>query len=130
MNAGKNGRKRVLIVDDAPYVTYVLREMLAGQEENYEIVTSSSPLDALAWVRQQSFDLVITDYKMEPINGIALIQEIRAIAPATRFVLITAYGTAEVEAQLEQLQIHNYLNKPFPLEEICEITRQALQAAD
>lgn len=122
--------KRILIVDDEVRVSFVLRESLKKLGENYQIVTTNSPIDALERVRAQPFDLVITDYKMEPIDGIALAREIQSFAPATRIVLITAYGSAEVEEKAEQVNVFRYLIKPFPMEEIRQVAQEAIQSLE
>jgi len=122
--------KRILIVDDEVRVSFVLRESLKKLGENYQIVTTNSPIDALERARAQPFDLVITDYKMEPIDGIALAREIQSFAPATRIVLITAYGSAEVEEKAEQVNVFRYLIKPFPMEEIRQVAQEAIQSLE
>ncbi|MEW5941003.1 MAG: response regulator, partial [Chloroflexota bacterium] len=121
-------QKRILIVDDEEAILSVLRGGLKKLGEGIQIVTTTDPRQAIEFVRESPFDLILTDYRMNQMDGLALIQSIRAIQPDARVILMTAYGTAELKNAVEG-GLTAYLEKPFSVEEIRNIVFQALQSA-
>jgi len=63
---------------------------------------------------------------MPGTSGLELIQRVKAIAPATLTILITAYGSGEVEQAAHRLNVHHYMAKPFPLVELKRVVQDAL----
>lgn len=118
--------KRVLIVDDEESLTYFLGENLAGLSLGYEVETARSGKEALAKISQQPFDLVITDFLMPDLDGLELIEQVRARHPQTHLILMTAYGNDRVEAEARRLEVYRYITKPFQIEELVTAVRQAL----
>lgn len=115
--------RRVLIVDDEVTVTRVLASGLRRSSGHYQVETATSGEEALEKIRQQSYDVVVTDYKMPGISGLDLAREIRRISPATAVVLMTAYGTSELRASVHEIGVE-YLDKPFPIDRLRELVRQ------
>lgn len=83
---------RILIVDDNDLGLIVRKGVLS--ELGHEIVTCSAPLEALALCSQQNFDLVVTDYKMPSIDGIELIQRLRAANQTMPIILLSGFTDA------------------------------------
>ncbi|MDQ6963700.1 MAG: response regulator [Mariprofundales bacterium] len=119
-------QKRILIVDDEQAVCQVLKLGLERMGRGYQVVTTDNGHKALQIIREQSFDLIVTDYKMAGMDGLALLEAIRRIRPQARVVLMTAYGTSEVEAQARKLQAYRYLAKPLELQDFRQVVSQAL----
>ena len=80
---------------------------------------------ALAALQADRYDLMITDLRMPGMNGIELIERARQISPSTRSVLITAFGTAEIETRARNLA-NAYLPKPFSLQDFLRSVKAAL----
>jgi CheY-like chemotaxis protein len=118
--------KRVLIVDDEESLTFFLGENLAGLSLGYEVETAHSGEEALAKINQHPFDLIITDFLMPDLDGLGLIEQIRAHHPQTQLILMTAYGNDRVEAEARRLEVYRYITKPFQVEELITAVRQAL----
>jgi CheY-like chemotaxis protein len=122
-----DNKKRILIVDDEKKVAFFLQESLEDLGDNYEIVSAETAEAALQQIESQPFDLIITDLRMPDINGLELMQRVRVISPETRMILITAYGSDEVEAEARRLQAYSYFTKPFHIEDFMETVQEALK---
>ncbi|TEU14269.1 MAG: response regulator [Anaerolineales bacterium] len=122
-----DNKKRILIVDDEKKVAFFLQESLEDLGDNYEVVSAETAEAALQQIESQPFDLIITDLRMPGINGLELMQRVRAISPETRTILITAYGSDEVEAEARRLQAYSYFTKPFHIEDFIETVQEALK---
>lgn len=121
-------QKRILIVDDEESILSVLRGGLKKLGDAIQIVTTTEPQKAIEYVKESPFDLILTDYRMDQMDGLALIESIRAIQPDARVILMTAYGTADLKSAVEG-GLTAYLEKPFSVEEIRNIVFQSLQSA-
>lgn len=122
-----NGKKRILIVDDEKKVAFFLQESLEDLGDNYEVISAETAEAALQQIESQSFDLIITDLRMPGLNGLELMERVKAISPKTRTILITAYGSDEVEAEARRLQAYSYFTKPFHIEDFMETVQEALK---
>ncbi len=113
---------RILIVDDETSQ----REVLFGylKKKKFTVRQSASADDALAQVRSQHFDLLLTDYKMPGRTGFDLLQEVKRIDPETVVVLMTAFGTIEGAVDSMRAGAYDYLSKPIELEEIDLLIRR------
>ena len=120
-------RGRILVVDDDPMVLFVFRDTLRDLGDAYEIVTAQSGLKAINEVREQPFDLVITDLNMPDLGGIELTEAIRQESPDTAIVWITAYGCHSRSSDAARLEIHRCYDKPLEVDEILQVARDALE---
>ena len=118
--------KRVLIVDDEEKVVFFLRESLEELGHHFTIGTAKSAEEALEKIATQPYDLVISDLRMPGIDGLQLIERVKENYPRTRFILMTAYGSDEVEARAHDLDVYDYVTKPFHVSDLLDVTRQAL----
>ena len=115
--------KKVLIVDDNPAILDTLRRMLATQ--GYEVREAANGLMAMEMLKQDTVDLVITDYIMRGMDGIELIEEIHAQWPAIPLVLLTACLSVEAAQPMLRGKAH-FLSKPVSLMELLTTIRQLL----
>ena len=118
--------KRILIIEDemriALALSRALEYRLSGKNE-----IDISPVGETAMNKLQSrfFDLVITDLRMPGMGGMEFIRHTRQISPQTRTMLITGYGSPEVEDVAGRLGAF-YLPKPFSLHDFVEIVQKIL----
>jgi two-component system response regulator GlrR len=119
---------RILIVDDEPTLVFFLRRGLSEAGLNCEVEGVSSSEEALARLAFDKYRVLITDLKMPGINGLTLVAVARALHPAIGVILMTAYGSHEVEAEAEQLRVDGYLTKPFSTERLRDLVERILQA--
>ncbi len=107
---------KILIVDDEASVRTFIQQALADEE--YEIHTAANVPEALDQVREEIFDLVITDLLMTPLSGMDLLRAIKEISPGTEVLMMTAYGTIETAVQAMKLGACDYITKPLPVDEL------------
>lgn len=119
--------ERILIVDDEATLTFFLQQtLLAEGADRYEVQTASSGEEALQRLQDHPYDLMLVDLKMPGIDGVQLIEAVRQIDPATRIILMTAYGSMEVEEQAQSLSVFRYMTKPFYVEDLRQAVTDAL----
>jgi len=116
---------RILIVDDEESVLTVLKHGLR-MLDNYEVATACDGASALEMLQQVQFDLVVTDYKMAGMDGLKLLETVKAIQPSTKVILMTAYGTDEIQAEALRLQACQYLEKPVEISTFQNVIETAL----
>jgi CheY-like chemotaxis protein len=126
MNESMATDKRVLIVDDEEKVVFFLRESLEELGRNFTIGTAGSAEEALEKIESHPYDLVISDLRMPGIDGLQLLERVKQRYPDTRFILMTAYGSDEVEARAHSLEVYDYIAKPFHVSDLLTVTRHAL----
>lgn len=118
--------RRILVVDDDDRVRRLVQAGLV-KEKGWEVSTASDGEEAMRKISAHAFDLVITDLRMPGMQGLELIRLIKDASPSTQAILLTAYGSEEVQEEAEALAIHSYLTKPVPIPEIRRIAREALE---
>ncbi len=106
---------RVLLVDDEPRVTEMTRDMLGVME--HTVVAFTDPLEALAALQNEKFDLLITDQFMPGLTGTDLAQKAREIDPKLPVMLVTGHGEFTLGAD-DQLAVDLLVNKPLRMEKI------------
>ena len=118
-------QRRILIVDDEEKLVLGLRlglEMLP----NCEVAVATDGRQALRLCEQQPFDLLITDYQMPGMNGIALAKRIQRLCPQTVIIMITGCGGKMLQEQIKGTSIQRILDKPVGLGDIRGAVLQAL----
>ena len=116
----------ILLVDDEPAVLTILRRAMASLAGGYDVIAVSNGTAALAQIAQRPVALVITDYQMPDMNGVALTTAIKAAAPQCPVILMTGYPATEVQHCARVAEADFYLPKPFPLAQLEVAVRAAL----
>lgn len=108
----------ILLVDDQKSLRRSLSLML--QAAGFETGEAESGEEALSQLGEQTYDLVITDLRMEGMSGVDLLREIKGIKPTLPVILITAYGTIDSAVDAMRLGAFDYLTKPFREQDMLE----------
>jgi DNA-binding response OmpR family regulator len=116
---------RVLVVDDEQPVRVTLKEVLS--REGYEVLIASDGQEALQVMGDTAVDLVMVDLKMEGIDGLTLVGEIKERWPTTVLIILTGYATLESALKALRYGAHDYLLKPSGPEDIKRSVRQGLE---
>jgi hydroxymethylpyrimidine pyrophosphatase-like HAD family hydrolase/DNA-binding response OmpR family regulator len=116
----------ILIVEDSFGIAQALQRSLSMYRDGiYRVEACSTGEAALKRLHETAFDLLITDLRLPGFDGLSLIQRARQIRPGLRSLLITAYGSPEVEDQARR-QADAYLPKPFRLVELLHLVESIL----
>ncbi|WP_319762653.1 response regulator [Maridesulfovibrio sp.] len=121
MNASQ--KTSILILDDEPIVSKRLHPAL--EKKGYEVESFTDSSKALARVHERNFDIVVTDLKMDGVDGMQFLTEVKGISPETEVIIITGFATMETAKESIRKGIFDFLAKPFKLGEIQEVIRQA-----
>ena len=119
-------KQRILIVDDEVSVLTVLKGSLKKLGDSYEVDTAANGMKALAQLKERPYDVVVTDYQMDGMNGLELLDAVHAINPDTRVIMITAYGTGRLEMEARQREAYEYLTKPLEIQAFRQVVQDAL----
>jgi DNA-binding response OmpR family regulator len=117
---------RVLVVDDDADTCMLITDVL--EEDGYVVRTCSSGEQALDIVRQERFDLILSDIRMPEITGLDLLRRLRREGSNTKVILMTAYASVQTAVQALRGEAYDYLVKPFSLNELRQQVRHALEA--
>jgi len=117
---------RVLIVDDEPSMRVALKSLF--QSNGHETVEASSGIEALAHL--DGIDAVITDYSMQRMNGIQLLEAIRERDQSLPVMLLTAHGSERLAVQAMKAGACDYLTKPLDSDELSLIVERSLKARE
>lgn len=110
--------RRVLVVDDEPFVCDAVKMMLVF--DGHQVDTANSGSEALAMYDKAKYDLVITDYSMPGMKGDELAMSIKARTPGQPVVLITAYAEMLRASNNPLSGVDHVISKPFLLENLRE----------
>jgi DNA-binding NtrC family response regulator len=114
--------QRILIVDDEEAILSAMKDYL--ESFDWEVDCARDVDEARRLLSGESYSVVIADLRLSPtqaIGGLDLITYVREQHPATRTVLLTAYGSSQVEQEARRLGVDAFLHKPQPLAEIIKI---------
>jgi two-component system, NtrC family, response regulator PilR len=114
----------VLVVDDEPHIIDVIEIVL--HEEGARVLRAGSGLEALELLRRETVDVVISDIRMPDLSGVQLLKEAKPSAPATAFILITAFATNDTAIEALQHGACEYLTKPFKMDDLRCVVRKHL----
>ena len=105
---------KILVVDDFPSMRRILRNLL-NKVGISDIDEASDGAEAFAKMQSNRFDLVISDWNMEPITGLDLLRRVRSDAALsdTPFIMVTAESKTDNVIEAKKAGVSNYIVKPF-----------------
>ncbi|HFQ81815.1 MAG TPA: response regulator [Desulfobacterales bacterium] len=117
------GKTSILILDDEPIVSKRLKPSL--EKKGYEVETFTASIDALQRAGERNFDIVITDLKMEGLDGMEFLTKVKERSPKTEVIVITGFATRETARESFAKGASGFLAKPFKLSEITRAIEKA-----
>lgn len=116
---------RILIADDEEIICAVLSQRLT--REGYSCVTAHNGKDALNHFYKEQFSLIISDIRMPEMDGLKLLQNVKAVRPTMMFIIMTGYPEIELAVEAIHLGVNDFLIKPFDLELAVFSVKKALE---
>jgi excisionase family DNA binding protein len=120
----RDGRSRVLVVDDESSIRELLQKTLALAE--YDVDTAPDGRAALERLRLGNYDLLIADLKMPGMDGLTLIREARRLKTDLPVIIITGFSTESSAIEAVNLGVAGYLTKPFRVPQVLAAAARAL----
>ena len=116
---------RILLAEDEPSVREFVQRALVHR--GHEVTTVNDGGEALEALQDRSFDLLLTDIAMPRVDGVALALKVSKEFPDMRIVLMTGYAAERDRAHNLDALVHEVINKPFTLSDICDTIDAALR---
>jgi two-component system response regulator PilR (NtrC family) len=117
--------EKILVVDDEKSLREVMSIML--KRAGYEVTEASDGEQAIGQVNKEIYDLVITDLRMPKADGMDVLKAVKSLSPDTVVLVVTAFGTADSAVEAMKQGAYDYLTKPFQVDEVQLIIRNALE---
>ena len=116
---------RILVVDDESLMRDFLSESLTSN--GYEVDSAENGAKALELMKNESYDVILTDFKMPKATGMDVLRNSREKMPDCKVIIMTAYGTIENAVEAMKIGAFDYITKPFSVEEILLVVKRALE---
>lgn len=118
---------RILVVDDEYFIRKSLKKILVS--EGYQVHGTSDGKRAIEIIKKKKFDLVLLDLKMNGMDGISVLREIRKINRKIPVILISGYLTMEHIEEACKHGIFSYIRKPFEVRDLNHKIKRAIETA-
>ena len=116
---------KLLILDDEKIALKNLTHIM--KKENYDVTARQDSKKALQDIETKKFDIVITDLKMDKIDGMQILQRVKEISSESEVIMITGYATVESAIEAMKKGAYDYILKPFKIEEVREVVKKAIE---
>lgn len=117
--------QKVLVIDDEQNILKTIELSLTANGFLPEVF--SNPLDAIKRAKEIFFEVAFIDLKMQPLDGIATLEEIKKISPDTTIILMTAHGSIESAVEAIKKGAYDYISKPFSHKEFIHYVEKAFE---
>ena len=118
---------RILIVDDEETVMLTIQGVL--ELDGHDVTASTSAETALQLIRTQHFDVMLTDLRMDGMNGIDLLKELHIVAPDSAVIVLTGYASLDTAVEAMREGAYDYLVKPCDVLELRTTVTRGLERA-
>lgn len=128
MTRKKEPRPKVLVIDDNETLLDLFEEIL--QEEGSIVFTADNGLEGIKINKKSNPDIIILDLKMPGMNGIKTLKNIRKTDKDVIVMILTAYGDAQTVREAADLDVYEYLTKPFKNDVVVNAIKEALASKE
>lgn len=118
---------RLLVIDDEPIVGKRLQQVFTKMGFDVEIYTNA--LSAMEAMERYPFDIVVTDLKMEDMDGMEVLERVKEINPDTKVIIITGYAQLDTASEAFRKGVFDFIAKPFRLDELKRVIVRAMTGA-
>ncbi|MBD3168473.1 MAG: response regulator [candidate division Zixibacteria bacterium] len=118
----------ILVIDDEPIVGKRLKPALEKSGYNVDVCETGS--EALERIHNKSYDIVVTDVRMDEVDGMEVLSRVTEKSPKTKVIIITGYATIEIAREAIAKGAFDFIAKPFKPNELREIIQKAIDALE
>jgi DNA-binding NtrC family response regulator len=119
---------KILTVDDEPSILRILHAILSSNI--YKVDSALGGEQAIEKLSNESYDIMITDIRMNPMNGMDVLKFANENFPTMSVIMLTAYGNVDTAVEALQLGAFDYIHKPFKPDELLSTVKRALECRD
>jgi DNA-binding NtrC family response regulator len=120
-------RGEVLVLDDEAIVCERLKAHL--EDNGFQVETFTESQRAIDRIMEKTFDVVVTDLKMEGPSGLDVLHLVRNRMQGTQVIMITGYATIEAAREADYTGVYSFILKPFQLDEMGKLVKKAAKKA-
>lgn len=120
-------KKQALLVDDEESIRHLLVEIFNSEFADIETATAGNGKEAIAKLRQNAYDILVTDLKMPEVDGLQVLEEALTLYPDIVAIAVTGYGTIETAVRAIKLGAFDYITKPFEIADFQHTLRRAIE---
>ena len=117
-------RGTILVIDDEPDICELFEQVLGT--EGYTVLSAHNGLEGVACNTEKNPDVIILDLKMPKMDGIETLKAIRKTDPEVTVIILTGYGSAKTIRDALDLNVYEYISKPFENDTIRRVVGEAL----
>ena len=125
----KADKKKLLIVDDEIEMLDGLKKILSHRSE-FELTFKNDPGEAIQSIKNEKYDLIITDLKMNEISGLDVLRNAISSNPKAKTIMISGYGTVEASVEAMRIGAFDFIEKPFTSKKLFNCIDRALQESE
>src|SRR5690606_33353567 len=115
--------KKVLVIDDEVNIGLLLTRFLS--KHDFDVSTAVSGAKALELLKEQFFDLILCDFRLEDTDGKEMLAKIKEMYPSTIVIIITGYSDIKMAVEMIKMGAYDYISKPLYPDEILETIQKA-----
>jgi DNA-binding NtrC family response regulator len=116
---------RILVVDDELLFQQLLCKLLKTRD--HDVVAAADGEEALQMLHESTFDLMISDISMQPVDGMELLRTVRELYSSMGVIMLTGHGSIETAVESMKYGAFDYITKPFKIQELTQTIRHALE---
>ena len=117
--------KEILVIDDEKIVCNMCQRVL--EAAGYQVEAFTDSVLALERIKEKRFDIVVTDLKMEKVNGMDILRE---RYPETKVIMLTAYATLDAAIEAIREKVFDFFPKPVKIDDLKAAIKKALEESD
>ena len=118
--------RKIMIIDDEEAMCRILKQILEG--EGYAVQTHNDGLLALDEIKNDSFNLVITDVSMPNLSGIEILAQVKQFKPNLPVIFVTGSDADAILQEALQLGLDGFIEKPFNIQAVLDVIKEKLSA--
>ncbi len=121
-------KMKILLIDDDEWIRDSLN--LFFESEGCHITVLETAEEGMEELKEQTYDIIITDYRLPGMDGLEFLKRIKESSPETMKILITAYGSKEVVSEAYRIGVQDFIEKPFTTNTIEESLSRLIQGCE